>query len=168
MTTAIEDQDSSDSFISRTQLKKEDHALQDLGERLAGLSEDQLGRVGLSDELLEAVVLARKTTAHGARRREVKHIGSLLRQIETEPIEKALEVIARGDYEKTLAFKKLETWRDQLRDGNMTVVEEILSACPLAERRQLTQLARNAKKELEENKGAKASKALFRYLKGVL
>ncbi len=134
---------------------------------MVGLSEKQLERVGLPNNLLEAVSLACKTTAHGARRRQVKHIGALLRRIDTAPIEKALNDIAQGDYEKALAFKKLETWRDQLQAGNMTLINEILTDCPQAERQQLTQLARNAKKEFEKNKGVKASRALFRYLKMV-
>ena len=165
--TPPEDQDAADAPISRTRKKKDDHARQMLGERLVGLSVEQLERLGLSNEVREAVSLACKTIPHGARHRQVKHVGALLRQVDTAPIEKILDDIARGDYEKTLAFKKLETWRDQLRAGNMTVVDEILSACPLAQRQQLTQLARNAKKEFEGNKGVKASRALFRYLKEV-
>ena len=132
-----------------------------------GLSAEQLERLDLSNDLREAVSLAFKTTAHGARRRQLKHIGSLLRQVDTEPILKALDDYARGDHDKKLAFKRIEAWRDQLRAGNMMVMEDILAECPLAERQQLAQLARNAKKEFDENKGAKASKALFRYLKDV-
>ena len=148
-------------------LKKADHARQKLGQRLVALSAEQLERLGLSNELREAVALARKTTPRGPRNRQVKHIGSLLRQVDTEPVEKALDDIARGDDEKNLALKKLEIWRDQLRTGNTTVADEILTECPLAERQQLVQLVSNAKKEFEGNKGAKASKALFRYLKEI-
>ena len=162
-----EDQDATDLPASRTRKKKEDHARQKFGERLVELSDEQLGRLDLPNELREAVSLARKTTPHGARHRQVKYVGALLRQVDTAPIEKALEDIASGDYEKNLAFKKVEAWRDQLREGNLTMVEEILLACPLALRQQLTQLARNAKKEFEGKKGVKASRALFRYLKEI-
>ncbi len=165
MTFSDENNDTPDLPLSRTQQKKADHARQKLGERLVGLSAEQLERIEMSNELREAVVLARKTTRHGARRRQVKYIGSLLRRADITPIEKVLDGIAQGDYEKALAFKKLESWRDQLQAGNMELVNEILSACPQAQRQQLTQLARNAKKASEGNKGAKASKALFRYLK---
>jgi len=44
----------------------------------------------------------------------------------------------------------------------MTLINEILAAFPNAQRQQLAQLARNAKKEFEGNKGMKSSKALFR------
>ena len=46
--------------------------------------------------------------------------------------------------------KKIENWRDQLRSGNIELVNVILKVCPFADRQQLTQLARNAKKEFEE------------------
>lgn len=167
MTLSIEDEEATDSFISKTRKKKDDHALQMVGERLVGLPEKQLEGIDLPDNVREAVLLACKTTAHGARKRQLKYIASLLRKFDTASIEIALNVIARGDYEKALAFKKLEAWRDQLRAGDMSLINEILTDCPMAERQQLSQLARNAKKELKENKGVKASRSLFRYLKEV-
>lgn len=167
MTLYTEDEDTADVPISRTKKKKDDHARQKLGERLVELPEKELERVGLLDVILKEVLLARKTTAHGARRRQIKHIGALLREVDTEPIENALDHIAQINYESKFAFKKLEKWRDKLKAGNMELVNEILTECPMAERQQLNQLARNAKKEFEGNRGTKASKALFRYLKEV-
>lgn len=167
MTLPIKDEDETDAVISRTKKKTDDHALQMIGARLVELSEKQLEGIELPDNVREAVLLASRTTAHGARKRQVKYIGSLLRKFDTAPIEMALNVIARGDYEKALVFKKLEIWRDQLRAGDMELINKILTDCPLAERQQLSQLARNAKKEFTGNKGVKASRALFRYLKDV-
>jgi ribosome-associated protein len=66
-----------------------------------------------------------------------------------------------------LAFKKIENWRDELRQGDFEIIEEILTDCPVAERQRLTQLARNAYHENNNNKGAKSSRMLFRYLKRV-
>ena len=160
MTSSNEDQDASESYISRTQKKNDDHALQEIGERLTGLSKDRFGRIDLPEELREAVTLARNTVLGGARNRQVKHIASLLRQMDTAPIEEAIENITHGDHARKFAFKKLEIWRDQLRAGDMTPIDEILAACPSADRRQLTQLARNARKEAEGDKSVKASRAL--------
>jgi len=162
-----EDYEAEDLPPSKSQLKREDHERQKLGERLVGLSAEQIGRMGLPAELREAVSVAAKTTAFTARRRHVKHVGTLLRRIDTASIEKALEVIDRGDYAQALAFKKMEAWRDRLREGDTSAIDEILSACPGAERQRLAQLARNAKKELEAGSAVKASRALFRYLKEV-
>lgn len=152
---------------SRTQIKNEDRALQKVGEQLVGLSSERLADMDMPEELREAIGLARKTTSHGARRRQVKYIGVLLRQVDMTPIRDALDEIRHGEYQKALAFKKIEKWRDELRAGNMGRVDKIVASCPGADRQRLAQLARNAKKELAANKGVKASRALFRYLKEI-
>ena len=152
---------------SRTQKKKEDKALTKLGEELVSLSSDQLEDIDMPDLLLEAVIIARETKAHGAKRRQIRHVGALLRSIDSEPIRHALGQIQLGDIRKNLAFKKIETWRDELKAGNKELVEEILRSCPDAERQRLTQLTRNARMEAEAATAVKYSRVLFRYLREV-
>jgi ribosome-associated protein len=152
---------------SRTQQKNEARALQKLGEQLVALSSEQLAGIELTDELRNAVIEARKIKAHEARRRQLQRIGALMRAIDPQPIQNALENIRLGDHQKNLAFKKIEKWRDELKQGNRALIEEILDNCPDAERQRLTQLARNAHKEYEAQKGVKSSRLLFRYLKQV-
>jgi ribosome-associated protein len=152
---------------SRTQKKKEDRALQQLGEELLTISAEQLAAIEMPDELVEAVHLGRKTTQHGARRRQLQYIGSLMRKIDAALIRKALDNIRQGDHQKALVFKKVERWRDALQDGQMSVVEDILTQCPEAERQRLMQLVRNARKDAAIGKAVKASRMLFRYLRQV-
>jgi len=152
---------------SRTQKKKEDRALQQLGEELLTISAEQLAAIEMPEELAEAVHMGRKTTQHGARRRQLQYIGALMRKIDAAPIRKALDNIRLGDHQKALVFKKLERWRDALKDGQMSVVEDILTQCPEAERQRLMQLVRNARKEAAIGKTVKASRVLFRYLRQV-
>ena len=152
---------------SRTQKKKEDRALQRLGEELLTISMDQLAAITIPEELAEAVRLGRQTTQHGARRRQLQYIGALMRKIDSTPIRKALDNIRQGNYQKELAFKKVERWRDTLKEGDMSIVEDILSECPEAERQRLMQLARNARKEADTGKTVKASRILFHYLRQV-
>jgi ribosome-associated protein len=73
-------------YKSRTQKKKEDKALQRLGERLVGLQPRLLENMGLPVELLKEIEFARKIKSHGARRRQTRHIGALLRDIDVQPI----------------------------------------------------------------------------------
>lgn len=152
---------------SRTQKKKEDRALQQLGEELLTISAEQLVAIEMPEELAEAVRLGRKTTRHGARRRQLQYIGALMRKIDPAPIRKALDNLRLGDHRKVLAFKKLERWRDALQEGDLAVVEDILIQCPEAERQRLMQLVRNARKEAGIGKTVKASRVLFRYLRQV-
>ena len=156
-----------DDRKSKTQKKIEARALQALGEQLVALSPEQLAGIDIDDDLREAVITASKIKSHGARRRQMQYIGTLMREFDPEPIHNALENIRFGNHQKLLAFKTVEKWRDELRQGNSALIEEILNTCPDAERQRLTQLARNAHQEYEAKKGVKSSRLLFRYLKQI-
>ena len=97
-----------DDRKSRTQKKNEARALQQLGEQLVTLSSEQLESINISDDLHDAVVVAGKTKSYKARRRQLQYIGALMRDIDPEPIQNALENIRLGDHQKILAFKKIE------------------------------------------------------------
>jgi ribosome-associated protein len=94
MTDFYEDEEIIEAPPSRTKLKKDDHARQEIGERLTRLSDRELERLDLSDEIREAVIFARKISAHGAKKRQIKYIGSLLRHVDTAPIRKAIDHIS--------------------------------------------------------------------------
>jgi len=76
---------------SRTRKKKEDRALQRLGEQLVTLPSGRLESLELPEELLEAVEFARKIKSRGARRRQIQYIGVLMRHIDPQPIRAALD-----------------------------------------------------------------------------
>lgn len=153
-----------DENKSRTWKKKEDRRLQQVGESLIELSLEQLDRLEMPEELRKAVRFARQTKTRGARRRHKQYIGALMRQIDAAPIKKGLELLARGDREKALAFQQIENWRDRLAAGETALVEDILEQRSDLERQRLTQLARNAQKEVTAGKGVKSRRMLFRYL----
>ncbi|MBW1893262.1 MAG: DUF615 domain-containing protein [Deltaproteobacteria bacterium] len=87
-------------YKSRTQRKNEDRALQRLGEQLVALPFSRLETMELPDELLTAIELAHKIRSHGARRRQIQYIGSLMRHIDPQPIETALDRILTGNLRK--------------------------------------------------------------------
>jgi ribosome-associated protein len=87
-------------YKSRTRRKNEDKALQRLGEELVALPFSQLETMGLPDELLIAIELARRIRSHGARRRQIQYIGVLMRHIDPQPIETALDRIRSGNLRK--------------------------------------------------------------------
>lgn len=80
-------------YKSRTQKKKEDQALQRLGEQLVALSPGRMETLELPDELVTALGFARKIKSHGARRRQIKHIGALLRQLDPRGMETVLTCV---------------------------------------------------------------------------
>jgi ribosome-associated protein len=83
-------------YKSRTQKKKEDKALQRMAEDLVALQPGLLETMGLSDALLEDITFAKSIKSRGARRRQIKHIGALLRQYDPQPIKTALDGIRQG------------------------------------------------------------------------
>jgi ribosome-associated protein len=87
-------------YKSRTRKKNEDRALQRLGEQLVALPSSLLETMELPDELVTAIEFARKIRNHGARRRQLQYIGTIMRHIDPQPIETALERIRSGNFQK--------------------------------------------------------------------
>jgi ribosome-associated protein len=154
-------------YKSKTQKKKEAHSLQKLGEKLLQLSKEQIREIDIPDEVLDALNHARTIKSREGFRRQVQFIGSLMRKIDSDSIQEAVEQIEQGNYKKALEFKETEQLRDELISGNNELIEEILENHSKADRQQLSQLVRNAVKEAENNKPPKSSRALFRYLRDI-
>jgi ribosome-associated protein len=152
---------------SKSQVKREMLALQALGKRLAELSPDRIKKIELPLELRDALLFCKTIHKGEPRRRQLQYIGALMREADTEPIQKALDAIDSGDLQGELRFKELERWRDELIDGNDELAEEILGRFPGTDRQTLRQLVLNARKEREAQKPPKASRALFRFLRGL-
>jgi ribosome-associated protein len=77
-------------LLSKTQRKKDMHALQDIGARLATLADSQLAKLPLSEELLELIYTARKLKTHESKRRHMQLVGKRMRHEDIEAIQKAL------------------------------------------------------------------------------
>jgi ribosome-associated protein len=152
---------------SKTQKKKEALSLQGLGERLVKMPPEQLEDIELPEEIYDAIQFAQTIKSHGAYRRQMQYIGALMRKIDTAPVEEALNNIEQGYYKRTLTFKEIENWRDELLAGNAELIEEILVKCPDVDRKKIAQLVQTALKEKEHNHPPRASRALFRYLRDV-
>jgi ribosome-associated protein len=86
--TAIPTADASDAPLtpSKSQRKRDAHALQTLGILLVALSAAQLARLDLPETLHEAVLAAQRMRAHGARTRQLQYIGTLMRQLEPDAL----------------------------------------------------------------------------------
>ncbi len=156
-----------DTPKSRTRQKNEDRALQRLGEQLLTLSSEQLASLDMPETLRQAIGACRRMKSHGARRRQQQYIGVLMRNVDADTIRTGLERIRGGAVPQARIFRKLETWRDALREGDETILEEVLDQCPDADRRHLTELMRNARPEVGADKATKASRMLFRYLREI-
>jgi ribosome-associated protein len=80
---------------SKSALKREHLARQKLGEELIPLQESDLRALGLDEDLLDAVLEAKRLRKHGALRRQKQYIGKLMGRTDPEPIRAALERLRR-------------------------------------------------------------------------
>ena len=152
--------------ISKTKLKAEADAQQELGVRLSELPKDKLLKLDLPDTVLTAVLDTKKITANGAIRRHRQYLGRLMREIDNAPI---LEQLSRWDGKHTAEnayFHGLERWRDRMiADSN--VLAEFFALYPKTDIQQLRTLIRNAQKELAAGKPPKSSREIFKVLREI-
>ena len=79
---------------SKTQRKRDAHALQALGVQLVVLSTVQLARLDLPETLHEAVLAVQRMRSHGARTRQLQYIGTLMRQLEPSVLSRVRAALA--------------------------------------------------------------------------
>lgn len=151
---------------SKSQIKREMEALQDIGKELVELGRDQLKKIDLPDDLRDAVRDAQRFTQHEARRRQLQYIGRLMRDLDAEPIRAALDAIRGVSAVATARQHALERLRTRFMEDEK-VIGEIAGDHPGADLQYLRQLRRNALKEREQNKPPRAYRELFRVLRGL-
>ncbi len=151
---------------SKTQIKREMEALQELGKRLLGQKREFLEKLPLSDRLRAALEESYRITQNEAKRRHLQFIGKLMRDVDAETIQEHLDRQAAGTRAHTQHFHQLEIWRDRLIDDPQSL-DAFLEAYPQADRQHVRQLARNAQKEASQNKAPASARKLFKYIREV-
>jgi ribosome-associated protein len=149
---------------SKSQRKRESTALQDMGAELVELSPERLKKIEMPDNLREALRDAQRITQHGARRRQMQLIGKIMRGVEIEPLQAALDEVKGTSAAATARQHRLEKLRERIMADD-AVFAEIGRDYPGADIQQLRQLRRNALKEAEQNKPPRAFRELFRQLR---
>jgi ribosome-associated protein len=151
---------------SKSALKRQMTALQELGESLTRLSDKQLRQIPIADDrLLEAIHEAREIRSNSAKRRHLQLIGKLMRKTDPQPIQDALRALDQTHRSNTAAFHELEQLRDEILEAGVTGVELATSRWAQADRQQLRQLVLQHQRELQRSKPPAASRKLFRYLR---
>jgi ribosome-associated protein len=153
-----------DDFVSKTRRKREMLELQALGAALVALPDAQLARMALAQELLQAVLEAKRINSHEARRRQLQYIGRLMREVDPGPIRAELAAIRGGSAQAAAAHRRLETWRERLLD-NDEALTAFAAEHPRSDLQEIRALIRNARKEQKEGKPPRAYRELFRMLK---
>lgn len=160
-----EQYDENDEWVSKTQRKQECDELQNLGEELITLSNEELDKFDLPDSLYQAILEARKIKQHGALKRQRQYIGKLMRDADTENIANRLEQIRHKHDLNNAHFKRIEQWRDRIIEAGDQAINELLAEYPEADRQYLRQLHRNYIKETRLNKPPAAARQIFKYIR---
>ncbi|MGX9418121.1 ribosome biogenesis factor YjgA [Vibrio sp. WJH972] len=151
-------------LVSKTEMKNDMLILQKLGEELVELKPSVLEKFPIPEDLADAIHNAQRFK-NEARRRQLQYIGKVMRSIDPEPIQAALDKYHNKHAQSTAALHKLEQLRDRVVTEGDEAVEAVLALYPNAERQRLRQLARQAKKEKQNSKPPRASREIFQLIK---
>ncbi|MBJ7264003.1 MAG: ribosome-associated protein [Burkholderiaceae bacterium] len=159
---------------SKSQVKRDMHALLDLGKALVDLPMDKLKQLPLEEKLFEAIKLAQRTNAREGKRRQVHYVGKLMRDAPADEIRAQLDVWANGSRSETMAMHRLEIQRDKLIADDEALTR-LLADHPAVDVQALRAQIRAARKEATSNAALlpdqepqkKHYRALFQTLKSL-
>ena len=159
-----------DEKPSKTQLKKQSHELQDLGEALVELPADRLAALPAEESLIEAIREYKRTRTHEGRRRQMQYIGKLMRHTDPAPLREAVAALRLPRAHETLALHQAELWRDQLIADDEALTRW-MAEHPDTDTQQLRSLIRAARKEATgspEQRHGRSYRELFQLIKQAL
>ena len=140
------------------------HELQALGAALVALPEAAVAAIAIPEDLAAAVREARRITSHEGRRRQLQYIGKLMRDVDPEPVRRALAERAGQSAQARAQQIALERWRARLIEDEGALTE-FAAAHPGADLQALRALIRNARKEIAGSKPPRAQRELFRMIR---
>ncbi len=154
-----------DERPSKSQRKREMHALQAMGEALAQLSPREIENLVSDAQLRAALAEMQRIKSREARRRQLQYIGKLMRKIDVAEIEAALDARRTARQRATDAFHELEATRDALIEGEVDLHATIAPTYPGADLQRIRQLVLQARRERDKQKPPASSRKLLRYLR---
>ena len=140
--------------------------MQAYGARLVQLPEERLRQLDLPENLLSALLEAKRITAHGGLRRQVRYIAKLLRTVDVDVLAQEFAGADTVGAQHKQIFHAAERWRERLlvEDGAM---DELVRNFPAADAPALRVLVRNIKNE-PAGRPSKHRHSLFRMLHALL
>ncbi len=159
---------------SKSQVKREMHALQDLGRFICELPKKQLVNVPLSDTMLVAIAEWSRLKKNEAKRRHLQYVGKIMRTEDLEAVQLALDKMDPSSDAYNRILHQQERWRERLIEQGNDALNEFCEEFEVRDAQHLRQLIRNANKESKEREanpdtpakdGKSAARKLFLYIK---
>jgi len=154
-----------EELISKSQLKRESQALQDMGSQLVEMPVGQLSKFDLPENLKDAIYEARRLKNREGKRRQLQYIGKLMRTADISFIQRTLDMMDHQSQTYRQHFQQLENWRDRIISEGTPAMEALIEKYPQTDRQQLRNLQRQASRELAEKKAPTAARKIFAYLR---
>ncbi|HEY4374777.1 MAG TPA: ribosome biogenesis factor YjgA [Burkholderiales bacterium] len=149
---------------SKSQVKRDMEALQELGREVAELPRERITELDLPEKLYDALIHYQKITAHEGKRRQYQYIGKLMRNIDPQPLRDAVDRF-KGESKAEVGDMHLaERWRERLLDEEGALAE-FASAYPETDMQQLRTLIRNTKKERGTQKPPRDFRKLYQLVR---
>lgn len=164
-------QDQEIEVVSKSQLKREMHELQNLGKQLLDLKARELEAFDLSTELLEALLVATRIKHREGLRRQMQFIGKLMRKEKEQSIDAIQTFMQQKQYHHNQVKQNhhlIEQWRDKILNSESDAIEEFLQLHPTADRQWLRQITRQSQFEAKNNKPPAAARKLFSYIQKLI
>ncbi len=152
---------------SKSQLKRDMHDLQSLGEDLLTLPASRLEPLNLPEILLDAIKAAKKISNFEGRRRQMQYIGKLMRKIDAEPVRQAVADFKLGRAQDSLTLHESEAWRERLLAQD-DALQDFIAQHAGVDVQQLRSLVRAARKDAAaapEQRSGRAFRELFQFIK---
>jgi ribosome-associated protein len=154
--------------VSKTRMKKEMLALQELAVHLTTLKAEQLARIPLSPDLLRAMEETKNIKKNEALRRHYQYLGKVMRKEDHQAISAAVEEIKQEQNRLARLLHVMEHWRDDLIAGEQDVLERFIDELSHADRQQLRHLVRSAKGAVGTQQATIHARKLFRFIRDAM
>lgn len=162
--------DAGEGPVSKSARKREADRLQALGRTLTELKPADLDALAeqnpdvVPDKLRQAIADYQRFPSHGARRRQLQFIGRLMRDLDPEPLQAALDTLHGQSAQARYEFHQLERWRERLL-GDPQALTEYVDQHPGVDAQQLRRHIADVHKATDEARQRHAARALFRFLR---
>lgn len=156
---------------SKSQRKRDMHALQDIGTELEALAKDRLARVPMPEALADAIHAARRITSHEGKRRQMQYVGKVMRNLdedEVDAIRRALEGFKGTSKAETARMHLIERWRELLLADDAALTKFLAEHPAVEDVQALRNIIRNARREKEQGKPPRYFRELFQAIKATL
>ena len=156
---------------SRSEQRRAALDVLELGGKLAVLSDAQLSKLPIPDNLLPHILETRRITSHIAHKRQLAYLAKQMRREDEatlDAIRDALDEGGEAARREAAALHRVEAWRERLLADGDGALAELLDAHPGADRQHLRQLVRNAGEEKKRNKPPRAYREIFQIVRDLM